>query len=51
MKMDLFVLIMSAIMIPLCAFTILRVYDDVEDRRAFLDELNDILSRAEEELE
>ena len=48
MKMDLFVLVMSAIMIPMCAFTILRVYEDVEDRKEFLEDFRDILDELEE---
>lgn len=48
MKMDLFVLVMSTIMIPMCAFTILRVYEDAEDRKEFLEDLRDILDELEE---
>ena len=49
--MDLFVLVMSAIMIPMCAFTILRVYEDMEDRKAFLEDLHEILDQIEEVIE
>ena len=49
--MDLFVLVMSAIMIPMCAFTILRVYEDMEERKAFLEDLHEILDQIEEVIE